>query len=166
MPALTESIVLAQQHGGMMEDSLEELQQLTKSKAAWFRLIEGGHLVATHAVGVSSDFLREAGFAELTETVSKILERSRPVVAEASEAIPEDAGLLASEKLRYVSDGAGGREEIVNRADSSGECPGEETDGRGTGFSGDLRTAVRDCDRELPTAGAGVALAAAVAQHV
>ncbi|MGC2490427.1 MAG: ATP-binding protein [Candidatus Sulfotelmatobacter sp.] len=100
--ALTESIVLAQQQGGMMEDSLGELQQLTKSKAAWFRLIEGGHLVATHAVGVSSDFLREAGFAELTETVSKILERSRPVVAEASEAIPEDAGLLESEKLRYV----------------------------------------------------------------
>ena len=100
--ALTESIVLAQQQGGMMEDSLGELQRLTKSKAAWFRLIEGGHLVATHAVGVSADFLREAGFAELTETVSQMLERCRPVVAEASEASAEDAGLLSSEKLRYV----------------------------------------------------------------
>ena len=60
--ALTESIVLAQQQGGMMEDSLGELQRLTKSKAAWFRLIEGGHLVATHAVGVSSDFLAGSGF--------------------------------------------------------------------------------------------------------
>ncbi len=65
--ALTESIVLAQQQGGMLDDSLGELQRLTKSKAAWFRLIEGGHLVATHAVGVSTDFLREAGFAQLTE---------------------------------------------------------------------------------------------------
>src|SRR5580693_9824970 len=45
MRALTESIVLAQQQGGMMEDALEELRRLTKSKAAWFRLIEGGHLV-------------------------------------------------------------------------------------------------------------------------
>src|SRR5580698_7406716 len=100
--ALTENIVLAQQQGGMMEESLGELQRLTKSKAAWFRLIEGGHLVATHAVGVSADFLREAGFAELTETVSQMMERGRPVVAAASEAIPEDVDLLASEKLRYV----------------------------------------------------------------
>jgi hypothetical protein len=53
MRALTESIVLAQQQGGMMEDVLGELRRLTRSRAAWFRLIEGGSLVATHAVGVS-----------------------------------------------------------------------------------------------------------------
>ena len=56
----------------------EELQRLTKSKAAWFRLIEGGHLVATHAVGVSPGFLREVGIAELTESVSQMLERGKP----------------------------------------------------------------------------------------
>jgi hypothetical protein len=49
---VTESIVHAQQQGGMMDVALDQLQTLTKSKAAWFRLIEGGHLVATHAVGV------------------------------------------------------------------------------------------------------------------
>ena len=43
----------------MMEEALGELQRLTKCKAAWFRLIEGGHLVATHAVGVSPDFLEK-----------------------------------------------------------------------------------------------------------
>src|SRR5271165_5038963 len=101
--ALTESIVLAQQQGGMMEDSLGELQRLTKSKAAWFRLIEGGHLVATHAVGVSTDFLREAGFAPLSDSVSQMLEQGRPIRAKASDASPEDAGLLESEKLRYVT---------------------------------------------------------------
>jgi PAS domain S-box-containing protein len=100
--ALTESIVLAQQQGGMMEESLEQLQRLTKSKAAWFRLIEGGQLVATHAVGVSADFLREAGFAPLSESVSQMLERGLPVNTAASDAGPEDAGLLKSEKLRYL----------------------------------------------------------------
>jgi PAS domain S-box-containing protein len=100
--ALTESIVLAQQQGGMMEDALGELQRLTKSKAAWFRLIEGGHLVATHGVGVSTDFLREAGFAQLTENVSQMLERGKPVMANRAGASPEDAGLLKSEKLQYV----------------------------------------------------------------
>ena len=99
--ALTESIVLAQQQGGMMEDALGELRTLTRSKAAWFRLIEGGSLVATHAVGVSQDFLREAGCAEMTESVSQMLERGKPVKAHRS-ASPEDAGLLKAEKLQYV----------------------------------------------------------------
>ncbi len=102
MRALTESIVLAQQQGGMMEVALEELRRLTKSKAAWFRLIEGGSLVATHAVGVSQDFLREASFAELTDSVSQMLERGKPVKAHRSGPGPEDAGLLKAEKLQYV----------------------------------------------------------------
>jgi PAS domain S-box-containing protein len=100
--ALTESIVLAQQQGGMMDDALGELQRLTRSKAAWFRLIEGGNLVATHAVGVSQDFLREAGFAELTESVSQMLERGKAVKAHRAGATPEDAGLLKSEKVQFV----------------------------------------------------------------
>ncbi len=99
LQALTESIVLAQQQGGMMEDALGELRGLTKSEAAWFRLIEGGNLVATHAVGVSPDFLRDAGCAELTESVSQMLERGKPVKAHGSGASPENAGLLKSEKL-------------------------------------------------------------------
>jgi PAS domain S-box-containing protein len=105
--ALTESIVLSQQQGGMMEEALGELQRLTKCKAAWFRLIEGGHLVATHAVGVSPDFLREAGIADLTEKVSQLLERGKPVTAlriGSDQVISglEDAGLLKSEKLQSV----------------------------------------------------------------
>jgi len=100
--ALTESIVLAQQQGGMMGDALGELRRLTRSKAAWFRLIEGGNLIATHAVGVSPDFLRAASCAELTESVSQALERGKPVTAHRSEASPEDAGLLKAEKLRSV----------------------------------------------------------------
>jgi PAS domain S-box-containing protein len=102
MRALTESIVLAQQQGGMMEDALEELRRLTKSKAAWFRLIEGGSLVVTHAVGVSQDFLREASCAELTESVSRMLERGKAVKAHRSGDGPEDAALLKAEKLQYV----------------------------------------------------------------
>jgi two-component system NtrC family sensor kinase len=102
LSALTESIVLAQQQGGMMQDALGELQRLTRSKAAWFRLIEGGHLVATHAVGVSADFLREAGFAELTGSVAQTLERGKPVMTHRDGAGFEDAGLLKSEKIQYV----------------------------------------------------------------
>ena len=100
--ALTESVVLAQQQGGMMKDALQELQRVSRSKAAWFRLIEGGHMVATHAVGVSPEFLKEAGFAEFSASVSQILERGKPVVAHRAGATPEDAETLKSEKVQYV----------------------------------------------------------------
>jgi len=99
---LTESIILAQQQGGMMDKALAALQQLTKSKAAWFRLIEGGHLVATHAVGVSSEFLREVGIAELSESVSQMLERGQPITARRDESSPEDQALLKSEKIHHL----------------------------------------------------------------
>jgi PAS domain S-box-containing protein len=99
---VTESMVNSQQQGGMMEIVLEQVQRLTRSKAAWFRLIEGGHLVATHAVGVSPDFLREAGFAELTESVSQTLGRGKPVAAHRAGAGSEDSDLLKSEKILCV----------------------------------------------------------------
>jgi PAS domain S-box-containing protein len=102
LQAVTESVALAQQQGAMMDDALGELQRLTRSKAAWFRTIENGHLVATHAVGVSNDFLRDAGLAELSESASQTLERGKPVTAHRAGAGPEDAKWLKAEKILYV----------------------------------------------------------------
>ena len=59
--AITTSMASAQQYGNVVQSAVEELQRLTRVRAAWFRLVEGGHLVATHAVGLSADFLRDAG---------------------------------------------------------------------------------------------------------
>ena len=101
--ALTGSIILAQQQGGMMDKALEALQQLTKSKSAWFRLIEGGHLVATHAVGVSPDFLREVGIAELSQNISQLLEHGQPVTVRRNESIPEDPQLLSRKRFAICS---------------------------------------------------------------
>jgi PAS domain S-box-containing protein len=102
MRAITESIVLAQQQGGMMDTGLSELQRVTKSKAAWFRLIEGGHLVATHAVGVAPEFVREVGVAEVTLQVSQMLQHGKPTPARQLDASLDDEPLLKSEKLRHL----------------------------------------------------------------
>ena len=102
MRAVTESMAEAQQQGGMMQDALTELHKVTHSRAAWFRLIEGGHLVATHAVGVATDFLRDAGIAELTESVSQSIQRGKPVCAHRAGAPPEDLELLKAEKVLWV----------------------------------------------------------------
>jgi PAS domain S-box-containing protein len=99
---LTDSIVKAQQQGGMMDKALAALQHLTRSKAAWFRLIEGGHLVATHAAGVSQDFLREVGVAELSEGVSRTLEEGHPVNARRDKVSAEDPEQLKAEKINHV----------------------------------------------------------------
>jgi len=104
LQSVTSNFVKAQQQGEMMQAVLDELRYLTQSKAAWFRLIEGGHLVATQAVGVSQDFLREAGMVSLTESISQMLERGSPWAAQRrqDETNPEDAELLKSEKLRHL----------------------------------------------------------------
>jgi two-component system NtrC family sensor kinase len=101
--ALTESIVLAEQQGGMMDKALMELRCATQSKAAWFRLVEGAHLVATHAAGVSQDFLREAGVANLGEELSRIIEQGKPhnlPRGEFSDA--ENQEVLRSEKIHEL----------------------------------------------------------------
>ena len=100
--SLSDSVVNTQQQSEMMENALGELRGLTRSKAAWFRTIENGHLVAAHAVGVSAEFLREAGLAELSESASQMLERGKAVSAHRAGAAPEDAKWLKSEKILYV----------------------------------------------------------------
>jgi PAS domain S-box-containing protein len=102
MQAVTAGIVSAQQYGNMVQTALQELQRLTKTKAAWFRLIEGGHMVATHAVGVSADFLRDVSFVELTDDLTKMLELARPRVEKADAASLESAERLKVEKVRQI----------------------------------------------------------------
>jgi PAS domain S-box-containing protein len=100
--AITASTVSAQQYGNMVQTALHELKRLTGIKAAWFRLVEGGQMVATHALGVSPDFLRDAGFSPVTEDLMATLEQGRPWVAKADDAIPENVDCLQAEKIRHV----------------------------------------------------------------
>src|SRR5216684_5614696 len=102
MQAVTAGVVSAQQYGNMVQTALQELQRLTRTRAAWFRLLEGGHMVATHAVGVSPDFLRDVSFVEVTEDLTKMLELARPRVARAESASPESPERLKVEKVRQV----------------------------------------------------------------
>ncbi|HET9408714.1 MAG TPA: GAF domain-containing protein [Candidatus Sulfotelmatobacter sp.] len=102
LQALTSGMASAQQYGNLVNTALHELQRLTKIKAAWFRLIEGGHLVATHAVGVSANFLREAGFAEITQDVNRMLEQGRPQVVSPDKAAAENAECVKAEKIKQV----------------------------------------------------------------
>jgi two-component system NtrC family sensor kinase len=102
MQALTSSMASAQQYGSVVQSAVEELHRVTRVRAAWFRLIESGHLVATHAVGLSTDFLRDAGFAEVTDDISKMFGQVKPLVAKSDAAGPEAPECLATERIHQL----------------------------------------------------------------
>jgi PAS domain S-box-containing protein len=100
--AIATSMASAQQYGNVVQSAVEELQRLTRVRATWFRLLEGGHLVATHAVGLSSDFLRDAGFAGINDDISKLLNQPGPEVTTRDAAGPEPKECLEREKIRQL----------------------------------------------------------------
>lgn len=102
MQSMAESIASAQQYGSVVQCAVEELQKVCGVRACWFRLMEGGHLVATHAAGLSGEFLRDAGFAAITDDVSKLWEKRTPKAEKAQNAATEPAECLAVEKIRQL----------------------------------------------------------------
>jgi len=102
MQAITNSIAGAQQYGSVVQCAVAELRRATGIRSCWFRLVEGGHLVATHGAGLSSEFLRDAGFAEISEPVSKLWEKHTAEVSRADQATTEPADCLANEKIHQV----------------------------------------------------------------
>jgi len=100
--AITSSMATAQQYGSVVQSAVEALQSLSGVRAAWFRLLEGGHLVATHAAGLSSDFLRDAGMAEINDEITNLLNQPAPLVTTREAAGPEPELCLENEKIRHV----------------------------------------------------------------
>ena len=100
--AITRSLISAQQYGNVVQSAVEELKRVTRVRAAWFRLLEGGHLVATHAVGLSSDFLRDAGFAEINDDIQKLLAQPGPQITTRDAAGAEPKESLETEKIRQL----------------------------------------------------------------
>lgn len=100
---ITQSIASAQQYGSVVQCAVEELQRAMHVRSAWFRLVEGGHLVATHAAGLPPEFLRDAGFAEIGEAVTKLWEKRESMVAPSEKATTEPAECLEAAKIREVA---------------------------------------------------------------
>ena len=102
MQAITQSIANAQQYGSVVQSAVQQIQRAVAVRSCWFRLVEGGHLVATHAAGLSSEFLRDTGIAEITDGISKLWEKRATQVCKPDQAGTEPSECLASEKIRQV----------------------------------------------------------------
>ena len=87
---LAATIARSQNHGPMMQTALEKLRSIVGAKAAWFQLMDGGHLVPTQHVGLSPESLRalgQAGTAQAgtDETQAHVLQENRAAVIKLSE---------------------------------------------------------------------------------
>jgi two-component system NtrC family sensor kinase len=102
LQALANSMAGIPSYGSMVQSALQELQRVHRLPAAWFRLLDGEHLVATHAVGLSPDFLRNSGFAPLTDELSKLFQEAEPQVTSQEKAAPEDSHALEAERIRQL----------------------------------------------------------------
>jgi PAS domain S-box-containing protein len=102
MQTLSDNIMGAHQYGNMVQSALEELKKVTGVRAAWFRLIEGESLVATHAVGMSADYLRDAGFTPVNEDISILLQKREPLVMTREKVPTEAQAALEAEKIRQL----------------------------------------------------------------
>jgi PAS domain S-box-containing protein len=77
---LAGTIARGQSHGPIIQVALEKLSHAIAGKAAWFRLMEEGHLVPTQHVGVSPDFLRAIGQVGMDNNLAHSLEEKRALV--------------------------------------------------------------------------------------
>ena len=102
LQSINASIAAAQQYGTVVQAAVHEVQRAVQVRACWFRLVESGHLVATHGAGISPEFLRDAGFAQITDEVSKLWETRAPQVEKSAKAGTEPAECLSAEKIRQV----------------------------------------------------------------
>jgi PAS domain S-box-containing protein len=100
--AITASIATAQQYGNVVQSAVDELQRVSGVRATWFRLLESGQLVATHAAGLSSDFLRDAGFAQVNEDIAKLIAQPGALVTTRNAPGPEPKECLANENIRQL----------------------------------------------------------------
>src|SRR5579859_3059497 len=82
---------------------LEELRRITRAKAAWFRMLEGGKLVLVAHCGLSEDFVRRTATVEPHRSVSGFALRDNEVyVLRAAEASPGFRDAIAGEGINHL----------------------------------------------------------------
>ncbi len=104
---LAVTIARGQNHAPMMQTALEKLKAAVGAKAAWFHLMEDGHLVPTQHVGLSPEFLRALGQAGMgqdgtDETETRVLQENRAAVMELSEMSEPARQQLVKHNIRRV----------------------------------------------------------------
>ena len=85
-----------------MATALEELKGLMRAKAAWFRLLEGDHMVIAQQIGLSKDFVQDRLSVPLDDDFERTLSATAPVVVETSAAAETVRPYLKQEGFHHI----------------------------------------------------------------
>ena len=77
---LASAIAQAQDANSMLLVALQELKQLMRARAAWFRVLDGEQMVLTQHVGLSLDFLKAHRSRLMNENLTRLLHTGEPSV--------------------------------------------------------------------------------------
>ena len=100
--ALTTSITRAQHQGPIMATALDELKRLMHAHAAWFRLLEGDHLVIAQQIGLSKEFAQDRLSVPLDDDFERTLNGAGPVVLVTRNAADKVRPYLQQERFHHV----------------------------------------------------------------
>jgi len=100
---ITQQISDSREFDPTVETILEELAKTTRAKAAWFRLLEGEHLVLASHRGLSQAFIDKAASIETARSISGIALREGEIyVLQAEEAAPGIREILIAENIHHL----------------------------------------------------------------
>jgi PAS domain S-box-containing protein len=100
--SLATAIAQAQDANSMLLVALQELKQLMKARAAWFRVLEGERMVITEHVGLSLEFLKSHRFREMDEVLTQILHTGEPFVHRMHETDASTAQALRQQGFEHL----------------------------------------------------------------
>jgi PAS domain S-box-containing protein len=80
MNTLVGAIAQAQDSSAMLQVGLQQLKQLMRVQASWFRLLQGNQMVLTHHIGVSSHFLKSRQSLAVDATFTRAMGEGKPLL--------------------------------------------------------------------------------------
>ena len=100
--ALTGSIARATQSGPMLLTALEELKQLMKARAAWFRWLQDDRMVMAQQIGLSADFVKNRQSVVLDGDLQEVIKSGKAAVFRVKQIAAEVQEALKAEKFQHL----------------------------------------------------------------
>ena len=99
---LATAIAQAQDANSMLLVALQELKQLMRARAAWFRVLEGEQMVLTQHVGLPVELLKDLRWRHVDETLARILHGGDPSLRRVREMDGPTAASLRQEGFEHL----------------------------------------------------------------
>lgn len=99
---LATAIAQAQDANSMLLVALQELKQLMRARAAWFRVLEGEQLILTQNLGLGIEFLKLHRARQVDEALARILQTGKPFLQRVRETDAATAACLRQEGFEHV----------------------------------------------------------------